>query len=44
MSTRLLLGIENKRRDKKALSDVNYATGNSDLDVLSGRRNKAAVR
>lgn len=44
MSTWLLTGIENKRRDKKALSDANYATGNPNLDVLSGLRDKIDVR
>ncbi|PCG93595.1 Major facilitator superfamily domain, general substrate transporter [Penicillium occitanis (nom. inval.)] len=43
MSTWLLMGVENKRREKKALTDANYATGDSNLDVLSGLRDETDV-
>ena len=43
MSTWLLMGVENKRREKKALTDANYATGDSNLDILSGLRDETDV-
>ncbi|KUL84693.1 hypothetical protein ZTR_07605 [Talaromyces verruculosus] len=43
MSTWLLMGVENKLREKKALTDANYATGDSNLDVLSGLRDETDV-
>lgn len=38
------MGVENRRRDKKALNGARYATGDSNLDVLSGLRDETDVQ
>lgn len=44
ISTWILMGVENKRRDKKAVGDASYATGDSNLDLLSGLRDETDVQ
>jgi hypothetical protein len=40
MTSWFMMGVENRNRDKMALTDPAYATGADNMDVLSGLRDQ----